>query len=100
VANSYHDDAATFSLPGLDVFGSSSHSVTRVGWTVGAGVEWALTKNWTVRGEYLYVDLGSIDTNARVNIADPPGELVTPNRLNTSFDVIEHIGRIGINYKF
>jgi len=46
------------------------------------------------------VDLGSIDTNARVNIADPPGELVTPNRLNTSFDVIEHIGRVGINYKF
>jgi outer membrane immunogenic protein len=28
------------------------------GWIVGAGVEYALAKNWSVRAEYLHVDLG------------------------------------------
>ena len=32
---------------------------TRVGWTVGAGVEHALTPNWTVRAEYLYSNYGN-----------------------------------------
>lgn len=31
------------------------------GWYAGAGVEWAFQNNWTLRGEYLYYDLGSVD---------------------------------------
>jgi outer membrane immunogenic protein len=34
---------------------SESHS--GIGWTVGAGAEVGLTKNWTAKIEYLYVDL-------------------------------------------
>jgi outer membrane immunogenic protein len=33
-------------------------SAVSVGWTAGAGVEYALTPNWSVRGEWLYYDLG------------------------------------------
>jgi outer membrane immunogenic protein len=29
-----------------------------LGWTIGAGVEYALAKNWSLRAEYLYADLG------------------------------------------
>jgi outer membrane immunogenic protein len=36
-----------------------SASNTRYGWTAGAGVEFALDEFWTVRGEYMRVDLGS-----------------------------------------
>lgn len=31
---------------------------TQFGWTAGAGVEVALDDNWSVKGEYLYTDLG------------------------------------------
>jgi outer membrane immunogenic protein len=34
-----------------------SESKTSLGWTIGAGIEVALTGNWTARAEYLYVDL-------------------------------------------
>ena len=36
-----------------------SKSNTKVGWTVGAGAEYAVTNNWTIKSEYLYTDLGS-----------------------------------------
>ena len=37
-----------------------SISKTKTGWTVGAGVEAALWSKWTLKGEYLYLDFGSI----------------------------------------
>jgi opacity protein-like surface antigen len=38
--------------------GLTSASATRVGWTVGGGLEYAITNNWSVRGEYRYTDFG------------------------------------------
>ncbi len=34
-------------------------SKTRVGWTVGGGLEYAIDNNWSVRGEYRYTDYGT-----------------------------------------
>ncbi|TGV14248.1 outer membrane beta-barrel protein, partial [Mesorhizobium sp. M4B.F.Ca.ET.143.01.1.1] len=34
---------------------------TLVGWTAGAGIEHAFSKNWTLKAEYLFVDLGKVD---------------------------------------
>lgn len=34
-------------------------SNTSAGWTAGAGVEWMFAPKWSVKAEYLYVDLGS-----------------------------------------
>lgn len=36
-----------------------SSSNTRVGWTVGGGLEWMFTPNWSAKVEYLYTDLGA-----------------------------------------
>ena len=33
---------------------------TKLGWTVGAGVEWAFMSNWSAKVEYLYADLGHV----------------------------------------
>ncbi|MDP3545550.1 MAG: porin family protein [Phreatobacter sp.] len=62
-----------------------SESQTRVGWTVGAGIEYALTGNWTVRGEYLYANYGRKDF---------PTIPIAGVRLDT------HKFRVGVNYLF
>ncbi len=36
------------------------HSDTLVGWTVGAGVEYALNQSWSVKAEYQHFDFGSM----------------------------------------
>jgi outer membrane immunogenic protein len=41
-----------------NITGVGSANTTKAGWTLGAGVEWALWQNWTAKVEYLYVDLG------------------------------------------
>lgn len=58
----------------------------RNGWTLGAGVEYALKPNWTVKGEYLYV-----------NYMDDANGLALPVT-NVALD--ESLFRIGLNYKF
>ncbi|MCI0468177.1 MAG: porin family protein [Beijerinckiaceae bacterium] len=40
-------------------FGVDRTSQTRAGWTVGGGIEYAVTPNWSIRAEYRYADFGS-----------------------------------------
>jgi outer membrane immunogenic protein len=70
---------------------SVSTSDTQWGWTVGAGLEYALTNNWTFKTEYLYVDLGS------QNLLDIEGDGFGANiDVETKFHTI----KAGLNYKF
>jgi outer membrane immunogenic protein len=71
---------------------SLSTNRTRVGWTVGAGVEAALWSNWTAKLEYLYIDFGTIN-NTLIGIAP-----ITP--IVTSSHVNDQILRVGLNYRF
>jgi len=67
---------------------NNPYSSTRVGWTVGGGVEYALSNNWSVRGEYRYTDFGrSSDYLASI------GQTITNH-------VIEHRVTVGFSYKF
>jgi outer membrane immunogenic protein len=61
--------------------------VIRTEWAAGAGVEYALSANWSVKAEYLYVDLGSYVYGAFVG---------TPF---TAEDGRFHVIRAGLNYK-
>ena len=65
---------------------------TKLGWTAGAGVEYALTRNWSVKAEYLYVDLGR-NTAGYTDLAT--GLPVTLQARNS-----DHIVRAGVNYRF
>ena len=90
--HTYRDSAAPVFA---EATGTSS---TKVGWTIGGGLEWALDRNWTFKGEYLYVDLGSVDSGGTlINTATggPAGA-----SFNHSADLTAHIARVGINYKF
>jgi len=75
-------------LQAWDAFTPASGSNFRAGWTVGAGVETGITKNWTVKLEYLYVDLGS---QQMFNVV--PG---VPETVSFTANIL----RAGINYRF
>ena len=73
-------------------------SNTRVGWTLGGGVEYAFTNNITLKGEYLYYDLGSTHS---VIIANPLASTFFPNTYATAkINFNGSIARLGLNYKF
>jgi outer membrane immunogenic protein len=69
--------------------GFAGTSTTKLGWTVGGGVEFALGGNWTAKAEYLYVDLGSVDCGLACGAFTPD---------NVSFHT--NIVRAGLNYRF
>jgi outer membrane immunogenic protein len=77
---------------------------TKIGWTVGAGVEAAIVGNWSVKAEYLYMDLGTVTAS----LATVPGCFGTPATcnntaagvLNYSSKVTDNIVRVGLNYRF
>jgi len=70
-----------------------SKSDIRAGWTAGGGSEYAVTNNWTLRVEYLFVDLGKQSYSK--GDANYPEYTYTTNIENR-----EHVIRLGINYKF
>ncbi len=40
------------------ILGYDSVSNTRTGWTIGGGIEYAISNNWSVRAEYRYAQFG------------------------------------------
>jgi len=47
------------SMPAATTTSSQSHDVTLDGWTVGGGVEYMLSPNWTMKIEYLHFDFNN-----------------------------------------
>jgi len=77
---------------------SGSNSDTRWGWAVGAGFEYGITKNITLKTEYLYVDLGSSNLANDVTVHDTGFRQV--NLENADVDTKFHTLKAGLNYKF
>ncbi|KWT66253.1 hypothetical protein APY04_2449 [Hyphomicrobium sulfonivorans] len=76
--------------------GASTRTRTKAGYTIGGGIEANLGGPWSIKAEYLSVDLGKVTTKG---IVVPQAG---PNRspLDTSVDVTANIARVGINYSF
>jgi outer membrane immunogenic protein len=80
-------------------YGSKSN--TRVGWTIGGGVEYAITNNVTIKGEYLYYNLGSTNSYAAPSILTPLANASLGNSFATAKVTYQgSIVRAGVNYKF
>lgn len=77
-----------------------SLSTTRVGWTVGGGAEWAFGSNWSVKAEYLYVNLGNLSYANACVTPTICGGFTPPAAYQTSLTAHENIARVGINYHF
>ncbi|HEY5226080.1 MAG TPA: outer membrane beta-barrel protein, partial [Methylovirgula sp.] len=78
---------------------SGSVSGTHIGWTAGAGLEYAITHNLTVKFEYLYTDLGTLNVSNHFLDATFGGPIYSPGddmRTRTTFSTV----RAGVNWKF
>jgi outer membrane immunogenic protein len=87
-----------------NLHGLGGAAATRLGLAVGGGFEHALTQNWSLKAEYLYLDFKSFDYASPCITAFPcaPG----PGPVNplgfawgTHVETHDHLLRVGINYK-
>jgi outer membrane immunogenic protein len=91
LANVSYSQSVFFNASGSTQAGTNSGLV--VGWTAGVGVEYAVTNNWSIKGEYLYADLG----NQSLNEFNPGFPTFTQYSFN---DIKISIVRFGLNYRF
>jgi outer membrane immunogenic protein len=88
--------------PGTALF---SQSKTNTGFAAGGGLEgkllaW-LPPNWTWKLEYLYVDLGSLDTSTPFAAAPSAAGFSTlAGNMTTHTHFTDNIVRVGLNYQF
>ena len=93
---------ATFNSTG----GAGSDSATKAGWVIGGGLEWALDRKWTLRAEYLYMDLGTIaraESSTTTLVASPTApQCLTEAEVKKTAqtDFTDQIFRIGLSYRF
>jgi outer membrane immunogenic protein len=94
VENSVSTTGVPDGFPGVTVGVNSSNE--RVGWTVGGGAEWALSPAWSVKAEYLHVELGheTLNLNYAVLAAG------AGNAINYSFRERFDVARVGLNFHF
>jgi iron complex outermembrane receptor protein len=80
--------------------GSNEIPNTRVGWTVGGGVEYVVNDHWSVRGEYRYTNFGTF-SNAGMDggaLEATPG--LTGSFLNANRQLALNQVEVGFSYKF
>lgn len=72
----------------------------QVGWTGGGGVEVKVGAHWSVKGEYLYADFGSLsNTSTNLTAFTPPIAFPT-NVFTHTADLRAHNYRFGFNFHF
>jgi outer membrane immunogenic protein len=80
-------DEFSYSSPGV---GTATTKQNRTGWTVGAGLEYGLSPNWSIAAQYNYVDLGDKDVTF--------GAPFAPFTDNVEQDI--HLATVRLNYRF
>ena len=90
-----------------DTFASAvegaSISNTRLGYTVGGGIEAGLWDRWTLKVEYLYVNFNSVSVTSTNLVVLSQALATVPipaQQFTHSVDLKANIARVGLNYRF
>jgi outer membrane immunogenic protein len=78
---------------GNPFFASGNVSTTRVGWTVGGGIQYGVTNNWSIFAEYRFTNFGDIRENNFGFL--PAGAFFNGNR-----QIHQNQVQAGFDYKF
>src|SRR5271165_2851018 len=78
---------------GFPFFSYDAVSNTLVGWTVGGGLEYAVTNNWSIRAEYRYADFGQSTVYPTSFAVNDFGAFINRH-------VTENRVQVGFSYKF
>ena len=86
-------DSAVF--PASSTNNTVSGSSTRVGWTVGGGIEHALSAGWSIKAEYLFARFEHFNTTS----ANSNPGVFPVSTIGHDHRLSEQIARIGLNYR-
>jgi outer membrane immunogenic protein len=84
----YLTGGAAFGNSKISAPSGDSSTKTNIGWTVGAGLEYAFLGNWSAKAEYLYADLGNGTCDASIC------------GVGVDYKIKTNIVRAGVNYRF
>jgi outer membrane immunogenic protein len=86
----------SIALAGGGVLESTTTNRTRTGWVAGGGIEYAFWDSWSVKGEFLHVDLGGTYDTGITCLAG----CVAANDIVVHHKYTDNIARLGLNYRF
>jgi outer membrane immunogenic protein len=84
-----------------DTFGFTAANLGnngRVGYTIGGGIEWMFLPNWSIKGEYQYIDLRQGPRTTAIETVGGLGTAFAINRVDPRIQM--HTARVGLNYHF
>jgi outer membrane immunogenic protein len=76
-----------------------SHDDTLVGWTIGAGVEYALTPSWSLKAEYRHFDFGEMSYSYSDSIKLPCTNCYSKLEGKTDVSLTADAVTLGVNYR-
>ncbi len=98
----HSDTAVTFgTFPVLPVYDMANHlgsiSTTQIGWVAGFGGEYEIDANWSIKAEYLYIDLSPYSYSSPLTA---PAGVAPGYSWTTNVHERDQVARIGVNYRF
>ncbi len=87
-----------------DTFNNAAESKeitpNKTGWLAGGGLEYKVSRRWSLKGEYYYSDFGQLNaTSTNLTVSSPP-VAVPANVFHHESDFQSHIVRFGLNWHF
>lgn len=76
-------------------FSQSSDTKIRTGWSLGLGGEYALSGDWSLRGEYLYTNFGALKSLSETTSTNNSG-----GSLGHKAELETHAVMLGLTYRF
>lgn len=77
----------------------TNNSSVNIGWVAGAGAEYIVAENWSIKGEYLFTQLGSLNVNGYPTVLNTSNNLTGTSALNGTIGPWSiHQARVGLNY--